>query len=91
MMSSSRINYRICLRFLACVGEGMGPNGIKERMGFSRYSYDYVLSRLVRLGLVALAGGAPRLTERGANVLRYRVDESARGDVAQLKVAQKSP
>jgi Mn-dependent DtxR family transcriptional regulator len=89
MMSSSRINYRMCVRLLACVGEGMDPNTIKQVMGLSRYSYDYVLGRLVKLGLVVLEGRSPRLTDRGANVLRYRVDESARRDIAELKVAQK--
>jgi len=70
------------------VGDGLDPNGIKERMGLSRYSFDYTLNRLLKLGLVTLEGEVPRLTERGANVLRYRVNESARHDVAELKVAQ---
>lgn len=89
MMSSSRTNYSKCVCFLACVGDGLDPNGIKERMGLSRYSFDYTLNKLLRLGLVALEGEVPRLTERGANVIRYRVNESARRDVAELKVAQK--
>jgi hypothetical protein len=58
-------------------------------MGLSRYSFDYTLNKLLRLGLVALEGEVPRLTERGANVIRYRVNESARRNVAELKVAQK--
>ena len=91
MINSSRTSYDQCLDFLACVRDGLDASRIKERLGLSRYSYEYTLNRLVRLELVAYEGGKLRLTGKGTNVLRYGVGASARHDVAELKVAQQGP
>jgi hypothetical protein len=88
MISSFRASYHKCVGFLACLRDGLDAAGTKGRLSLSRYSYEYTLNKLVRLGLVAYEEGNLRLTDKGVNVLRYSVDASARRDVAELKVAQ---
>jgi len=91
MISSFRASYHKCVGFLACLRDGLDAAGTKGRLGLSRYSYEYTLSKLVRLGFVAYEEGNLRLTDKGVNVLRYSVDASARRDVAELKITQQGP
>jgi hypothetical protein len=88
MINSFRASYHKCIGFLACLRDELDAGGTKGRLGLSRYSYEYTLNKLLRLGLVAYERGRLRLTEKGVNVLRYSVDSSARHDVAELKIAQ---
>jgi hypothetical protein len=89
MINSFRASYHQCIGFLACVRDGLDARGIKERLGLSRYSYEYTVNKLLRYRLIAYEVKDLLLTEKGANVLRYRVDASARHDVAELKITQK--
>jgi Mn-dependent DtxR family transcriptional regulator len=91
MIRFSRTSFILCIDFLSCVGDGLNTHDIKEKLGLSRYSYEYTLNRILRLELVAYEGGKLRLTEKGANVLRYSVGASARHDVTELKIAQQCP
>ena len=91
MINFFRASYHKCIGFLACLRDGLDAGGVKVRMGLSRYSYEYTLNKLLRLGLVTYERGKLQLTEKGVNVLRYSVDTSARHDVAQLKIAQQGP
>jgi len=91
MINSFRASYHKCIGFLACVRDDLDAGGTKGRLGLSRYSYEYTLNRLLRLGLVAYEDEGLRLTDKGVKVLRYSVDASARHDVAELKITQQGP
>jgi DNA-binding IclR family transcriptional regulator len=91
MKQLSRTSFSQCLGFLSCVRDGLSVSGVKERLGLSRYSYDYALNRLLKLGLVVYDGERVLLTDRGLNVLTYRARASAGRDEAELKAAQHLP
>jgi len=88
MIRFSRTSLGQCLGFLARVRHGLSVGGIKERLGLSRYSYEYTLNRLLRLRLVFYDGDRVLLTDRGLNVLTCSADASAGHYEAELKIAQ---
>lgn len=86
MTRFSRTIFGQCLGFLACVRDGLSAGSTKERLGLSRYSYEYTLNKLLRL--VVYEGGGLLLTDRGLNVLTYSADSSVCHDEAELKIGQ---
>jgi len=91
MTQFTRTSFGQCLDFLACVRDGLSARAIKERLGLSRYSYEYTRNRLLRLRLVIYDGDQLLLTDKGLNVLTYSADASAGHDEAELKIAQQPP
>ena len=91
MIRFSRTSFGQFLGFLACVRDGLSACSIKERLGLSRYSYEYTLNKLLRLRLVFYNGDRVLLTDKGLNVLTCGADASAGHDEAELKIAQQPP
>ena len=55
----------------------MSPGDIKSRIQLSRYSYEYIVNRLLSNAMLELIGEDLVLTNKGYNVLNF-VKENAR-------------
>ena len=66
-----RSSYQQSVNVLRAIGDGLTPSEIKSREGLSRYSYRYVINRLINAGLVEDRGDSLVLLKKGLNVLSF--------------------
>ena len=70
-----RSSYQVSINVLRAIGEGLTSREIKSREGFSRYTYQFVINRLIKSNLVEDHGDGIVLLKKGLNVLSF-VDEN---------------
>jgi len=70
-----RSSYQVSINVLRAIGEGLTSSEIKSREGFSRYTYQFVINRLIKSNLVEDHGDGLVLLKKGLNVLSF-VDEN---------------
>ena len=68
-MNTHRSSYQQTIRVLRAISEGMDPAEIKSKIKLSRYSYDYVVNRLLMNNMLEYRGESLVLTNKGYNVL----------------------
>lgn len=51
-----RSSYQQSINVLRAIGDGLTPSEIKSREGLSRYSYQFVVNRLINTELVDYQG-----------------------------------
>lgn len=85
-MNTHRLSYQRTIKVLRALSEGMSANEIKSRLQLSRYSYEYVINRLVENMLIEYIGDDILMTNKGYNVLNF-VKENAR-ITAENRIAQ---
>lgn len=66
-----RSSYQQSINVLKAISDGLGESEIKSGEGISRYSYQYVVNRLINAGLVEYKGDGMVLLRKGFNVLRF--------------------
>ncbi len=85
-----RSSYQLSVKVLRAVGDGLTPGEIKSREGLSRYSYRYVLNRLINAGLVEDRGDSLVLLNKGLNVLSFEGEKNVPEieNISQISVKQ---
>ncbi|MCW4050069.1 MAG: hypothetical protein NWE89_10085 [Candidatus Bathyarchaeota archaeon] len=77
-MQSKRSSYQQCIEVLQAIKVGMTPKEVKKILRLSRYSYKYIMNRLLRNQLVELTENGYELTNKGTNIINYNIpDEKA--------------
>ena len=84
-MNTHRSSYQQTIKVLRAISEGMSPGDIKSRIQLSRYSYEYIVNRLLSNAMLELIGEDLVLTNKGYNVLNF-VKENARIDAENRAV-----
>lgn len=84
-MNTHRSSYQQTLKVLRAISEGMSPSDIKSRILLSRYSYEYIVNRLLSNAMLEHIGEDLVLTNKGYNVLNF-VKENARIDAENRAV-----
>jgi len=70
-VNTYRSSYQQTIKVLRAISEGMDPSEIKSKIKLSRYSYDYVVNRLLTNNMLEYRGEALVLTNKGYNVLNF--------------------
>ncbi len=68
---TGRSSYKQTVDVLIALSEGKTSNEIKSIVPLSRYSYDYILNRLVSHELVEAHGDVLVVTRKGMNVVSF--------------------
>ena len=76
-MNTHRSSYQQTIKVLRAISEGMSPSDIKSRIQLSRYSYEYIVNRLLSNAMLEHIGEDLVLTNNSYNVLNF-VKENAR-------------
>ncbi len=84
-MNTHRSSYQQTIQVLRAISEGMDPSEIKSKIQLSRYSYEYVVNRLLANAMLEHRGEDLVLTNKGYNVLNF-VKENARIDAENRAV-----
>ena len=84
-MNTHRSSYQQTIKVLRAISEGMSPSDIKSRIQLSRYSYEYIVNRLLSNAMLEHIGEDLVLTNKSYNVLNF-VKENARIDVENRAV-----
>ena len=66
-----RSSYQLSINVLRAIGDGLTPSEIKSREGLSRYSYRFVVNRLIKAELIEDRGDSLVLLKKGLNVLSF--------------------
>ncbi len=66
-----RSSYRQSISVLRAIGDGLTPSEIKLREGLSRYSYQFVVNRLINTELVYYQGNRLVLVKKELNVMIF--------------------
>ena len=84
-MNTHRSSYQQTIKVLRAISEGMSPSDIKSRIQLSRYSYEYIVNRLLSNAMLEHIAEDLVLTNKGYNVLNF-VKENARIDAENRAV-----
>ena len=84
-MNTHRSSYQQTIKVLRAISKGMSPSDIKSRILLSRYSYEYIVNRLLSNAMLEHIGEDLVLTNNGYNVLTF-VKENARIDAENRAV-----
>ena len=79
-----RSSYQQSVNVLRAIRNGLTPSEIKSREGLSRYSYQFIVNRLINFGLVDYQGDCLVLLKKGLNVMSFGENEKIKIEKAAL-------
>ncbi len=68
---TGRSSYKQTVDVLIAIDEGKSPGEVKKSIQLSRYSYDYIVNRLLNYELVEDRGETLIVSRKGANVINF--------------------
>ena len=66
-----RSSYQQSINVLRAIDEGLTPSEIKSREGLSRYSFQFVVNRLINTRLIEYQGDRLVVLNKGLRVLSF--------------------